>query len=180
MADNNNQRRVQEVLAEIDNIMEQLRGLKARAGAVQTVNEHLRRRLSILDEDVGLELKYQVRVRQEILEEGIKRHQCGMRIWRARTREVIREFVIEIEEIEEEVQELSSQNQAFDLIPAVITQQQIDDKSKNSCSVCIDDFKLEETVKKCSGCQNYFHNMCMTTWLADKQNCPLCRRVLRT
>lgn len=61
-------------------------------------------------------------------------------------------------------------------IPTVGVSQVLLDKNPN-CSVCWEDFKLEEQVKQLE-CQHCFHNDCIVPWLQLHGTCPVCRKVL--
>lgn len=43
-----------------------------------------------------------------------------------------------------------------------------------NCSICLEDFKLEESVKL-TDCNHMFHNICIQEWINKKKNCPMCR-----
>lgn len=45
------------------------------------------------------------------------------------------------------------------------------------CTVCQEDFKLNETVKKLP-CNHYFHEDCITPWLQSQNTCPTCRATI--
>ncbi|XP_054717923.1 E3 ubiquitin-protein ligase RNF115-like isoform X2 [Uloborus diversus] len=64
----------------------------------------------------------------------------------------------------------------IDEIPMVeISQDQVD---KNlQCTVCMEDFKLDELVRRLS-CDHHFHNDCITPWLELHGTCPICRKLL--
>ncbi|XP_027361068.1 NEP1-interacting protein 1-like isoform X2 [Abrus precatorius] len=47
-----------------------------------------------------------------------------------------------------------------------------------SCSVCLQDFQLEETVRSLPHCHHMFHLPCIDKWLFRHGSCPLCRRDL--
>ncbi|XP_022855325.1 NEP1-interacting protein-like 1 [Olea europaea var. sylvestris] len=47
-----------------------------------------------------------------------------------------------------------------------------------SCSVCLQDFQVEETVRRLPQCHHMFHLPCIDTWLLRHGSCPLCRRDL--
>ncbi|KAE8010679.1 hypothetical protein FH972_007027 [Carpinus fangiana] len=47
-----------------------------------------------------------------------------------------------------------------------------------SCSVCLQDFQLGETVRCLPHCHHMFHLPCIDRWLLRHGSCPLCRRDL--
>lgn len=59
----------------------------------------------------------------------------------------------------------------------IATRRVIEKKKKDMCSVCLDDYKVGEAVKRCPHCKNLIHNNCISRWLADHNTCPLCRQV---
>ena len=138
----------------------------------------------------ALENVFQLHMEIESLKEEIEAWEdmreylgCGDLLWKCQFmlenfQEHGKSYVATVEALERRMEHANTKEPVKDLVSAVITQQQIDNVSKKTCSVCLDDFKLEESVKKCSGCQNHFHNKCMWDCLAHKLNCPLCRSVL--
>jgi len=61
-------------------------------------------------------------------------------------------------------------------LPSIqVTRQHIDQKVQ--CSVCWDDFKLDETVIQLP-CEHIFHKDCITPWLELHATCPVCRKPL--
>ncbi|XP_075497668.1 NEP1-interacting protein-like 1 [Primulina tabacum] len=46
-----------------------------------------------------------------------------------------------------------------------------------SCSVCLQDFQLGETVRSLPHCHHLFHLPCIDSWPVRHGSCPLCRRV---
>ncbi|KAM6557541.1 hypothetical protein CsatB_004560 [Cannabis sativa] len=43
------------------------------------------------------------------------------------------------------------------------------------CSVCLNEFQEEESVRLLPKCNHAFHIQCIDTWLRSHSNCPLCR-----
>ncbi|TKY56290.1 RING-H2 finger protein ATL54 [Spatholobus suberectus] len=43
------------------------------------------------------------------------------------------------------------------------------------CSVCLNEFREEETLRLLPKCNHAFHIPCIDTWLRSHTNCPLCR-----
>lgn len=53
-----------------------------------------------------------------------------------------------------------------------------DSGDRVSCSVCLQDFQIGETVRSLPHCHHMFHLPCIDTWLVRHGSCPLCRRDL--
>ena len=49
--------------------------------------------------------------------------------------------------------------------------------NKPECSICLDRYEAKETVcwSKNDDCDHIFHQDCIVQWLADHDECPLCR-----
>ena len=177
---------LQELAAVITNIEVGLTSLTSRIGIIQTQTQNellLRdcdRILISLDFKVGGYLdKKKEALQNTIIKGNFPPARLSVVIWRSTSEKYLQEFADEVSSLEARLAQENSQIRVYDLVAAVITQQQIDNESKKACSVCIDDFKLEESVKKCSACENFFHNNCMTKWLTNRHTCPLCRSFLR-
>jgi len=69
---------------------------------------------------------------------------------------------------EKAIQELTTMN---------VTQDQVDEKL--DCSICKDEFSLDETVTQLP-CRHVFHNDCVVRWLKMHNQCPVCRFELPT
>jgi len=57
-----------------------------------------------------------------------------------------------------------------------------EDKTKNNCAICLDDFEEESKVSEINECKHLFHKDCIIEW--DKYNecvkCPVCRTEIKT
>ena len=51
--------------------------------------------------------------------------------------------------------------------------------SGDSCSVCLDSFCTNQTLRKLPGCYHAFHADCIDPWLRKKADCPVCRRPVK-
>ena len=45
---------------------------------------------------------------------------------------------------------------------------------ENNCSICLDEFKNEDILKKLN-CSHIFHKDCLVPWINNNKSCPLCR-----
>ncbi|KAH8307853.1 hypothetical protein KR059_000795 [Drosophila kikkawai] len=52
-----------------------------------------------------------------------------------------------------------------------------DVERKIQCSICWDDFKIDETVRKLP-CSHLYHENCIVPWLNLHSTCPICRKSL--
>ena len=54
-----------------------------------------------------------------------------------------------------------------------------DELPENNCSICLEEFKNEDILKKLN-CTHIFHKDCLGIWINNNNNktCPLCRRVV--
>ncbi|XP_048527783.1 E3 ubiquitin-protein ligase ATL6-like, partial [Triticum urartu] len=44
-----------------------------------------------------------------------------------------------------------------------------------ACSVCLEDLRAGETVRRLPACRHVFHVECIDMWLHSRRSCPLCR-----
>jgi len=59
-------------------------------------------------------------------------------------------------------------------IPVIkVTQQHLDEELQ--CSVCFENFELDEDVKKLP-CNHLYHPQCIDPWLVQHNTCPICRK----
>lgn len=47
----------------------------------------------------------------------------------------------------------------------------------NICSICLEDFELQEKIYKLK-CKHYYHINCLDKWLENKNTCPLDRKII--
>ena len=52
-----------------------------------------------------------------------------------------------------------------------------EEDDKSSCTVCLEDFKLDDEVR-ISPCLHVYHKACIETWLGIRNICPNCKRIL--
>lgn len=45
----------------------------------------------------------------------------------------------------------------------------------SSCSICLVDFEPGARIAKVKSCGHTYHEVCLTTWLEQKNECPLCK-----
>lgn len=53
-------------------------------------------------------------------------------------------------------------------------QKTVDQEGRTFCTICIEDFQDEETIKILP-CFHQFHQSCIDDWLLRKTNCPVCK-----
>ncbi|XP_033750157.1 E3 ubiquitin-protein ligase RNF115-like [Pecten maximus] len=64
----------------------------------------------------------------------------------------------------------------IDSLPSVrVTQKQVSETIQ--CSICMEDFSLNEVVKKLP-CEHHYHKDCIVPWLEMHGTCPVCRKDL--
>ncbi|XP_074651445.1 E3 ubiquitin-protein ligase RNF115-like isoform X2 [Tubulanus polymorphus] len=69
----------------------------------------------------------------------------------------------------------ATKNQIDDLPRVSISQEQVEKTLQ--CTVCMEDFKLGENVRKLP-CDHYYHTDCIVPWLERHGSCPICRKDL--
>ncbi|KAK2385239.1 putative RING-H2 finger protein ATL21A [Trifolium repens] len=45
----------------------------------------------------------------------------------------------------------------------------------NTCSICLSEYQLKETLRSIPECNHYFHATCIDEWLKMNGTCPICR-----
>ncbi|GER42819.1 RING/U-box superfamily protein [Striga asiatica] len=64
----------------------------------------------------------------------------------------------------------------IDLIPTfVYGKSSVAVLGRGDCSVCLNEFKENETLRLLPKCSHTFHVSCIDTWLRSNKNCPICR-----
>lgn len=48
--------------------------------------------------------------------------------------------------------------------------------SKETCSVCLNDFKAKDKARRLPLCNHTFHEKCIDSWLHVARDCPNCKR----
>jgi hypothetical protein len=43
------------------------------------------------------------------------------------------------------------------------------------CSICQEEFELNNSLRRIEECEHYFHKTCIDTWLSTHNTCPICR-----
>lgn len=54
-------------------------------------------------------------------------------------------------------------------------------ESVSMCSICLEDFTINESVRKLTECCHCFHDDCILTWIEScktSKTCPMCRAQL--
>eukprot|EP00978_Attheya_sp_CCMP212_P001669 scaffold3445_cov57-Attheya_sp.AAC.1 len=53
-------------------------------------------------------------------------------------------------------------------------------KSKPTCAICLENYSIGDSVSlaKTDQCDHDFHSQCIGEWLANHDDCPLCRTVI--
>lgn len=58
----------------------------------------------------------------------------------------------------------------------VINYEPIENDLDNLCSICLDEYNLNDNVAVFGGCNHRFHYVCLNEWFKTNRNCPTCRR----
>ncbi|KAF7635750.1 RING-type domain-containing protein, partial [Meloidogyne graminicola] len=59
-------------------------------------------------------------------------------------------------------------------IPSILIEKNIKiDEEK--CSICLNEFYINEETRKLIPCNHIFHKTCIDEWLNGNSTCPLCR-----
>ena len=83
--------------------------------------------------------------------------------------------------------------QSFDEQPDIIKTDRIikveeklfrdyEDKTKNNCSICLEDFEEESKISEIKECKHIFHKDCIVEWgkYNETVKCPVCRTEIKT
>ena len=54
-------------------------------------------------------------------------------------------------------------------------QYKVKSNSKNECSICYEDYSVNNNAMKIKACKHEFHTSCLKIWLSQNRTCPLCR-----
>ncbi|XP_042506327.1 putative RING-H2 finger protein ATL69 [Macadamia integrifolia] len=46
---------------------------------------------------------------------------------------------------------------------------------ENTCTICLSEYQLRETIRTIPQCQHFFHADCIDEWLRMNASCPVCR-----
>jgi len=69
-------------------------------------------------------------------------------------------------------QEDRLQQNEIDVIPTFLA---TDQETQKTCSICLENFRPGESLKKLHQCDHFFHSACIDGWLGRRNSCPLCR-----
>lgn len=61
------------------------------------------------------------------------------------------------------------------LTSSVVTDAMSKDMKEDCCSICLDDFKSNMTIRQMAECGHCFHQSCIDQWLSRKDECPNCK-----
>ncbi len=60
-----------------------------------------------------------------------------------------------------------------------INEENIKKINNGTCVICTDEYILKQKII-CLSCSHFFHDECIITWLRKKNQCPVCRKELKT
>lgn len=52
----------------------------------------------------------------------------------------------------------------------------LSNECENTCSICLNEMKQTDKLRKMRDCEHIFHKDCIDNWLLIKSNCPYCRK----
>lgn len=52
----------------------------------------------------------------------------------------------------------------------------LSNESNKTCSICLNEMKQTDKLRKMRDCEHIFHKDCIDNWLLIKSNCPYCRK----
>ena len=60
-----------------------------------------------------------------------------------------------------------------------INEDNFENFNKENCAICADEYLLKQKII-CLSCSHFFHEECIITWLRKRNQCPVCRKELKT
>ena len=85
--------------------------------------------------------------------------------------------------VEEQLQSFLSQS-----VPVYPTAREIEnasttfittDQQDDNCAICQDVIEINQSVRRLTHCNHYFHEICIDTWFQRNVHCPTCRHDIR-
>ena len=52
----------------------------------------------------------------------------------------------------------------------------LSNECEKTCSICLNEMKQTDKIRKMRDCNHFFHKDCIDNWLLIKSNCPYCRK----
>lgn len=52
----------------------------------------------------------------------------------------------------------------------------LSNECEKTCSICLNEMKQTDKLRKMRDCEHIFHKDCIDNWLLIKSNCPYCRK----
>ena len=52
----------------------------------------------------------------------------------------------------------------------------LSNECEKTCSICLNEMKQTDKLRKMRDCDHFFHKDCIDNWLLIKSNCPYCRK----